>query len=171
MSPSDRRPATTELYLLRHAHAGDPEGWTGDDAARPLSAKGEGQSERLGSFLAGVNFRPDAIVSSPKIRARQTAEIVAGHLGVEVRLDDRLAGGFDATTVDAILADLGQPVRPVLVGHDPDFSELLGWLARAGGLTMKKGALARVDVAGPVASGQGTLRWLVPPDLLEGRRG
>jgi phosphohistidine phosphatase len=169
VSPSDRRPAT-ELYLLRHAHAGDPEGWTGDDAARPLSPKGERQSERLGAFLAGVGFRPDAVVSSPKVRARQTAEIVARHLEVEVRLDDRLAGRFDATTVDSILVDLGRPSRPVLVGHDPDFSELLGWLARADGLTMKKGALARVDVAGPVASGQGTLRWLVPPDLLEDRR-
>jgi phosphohistidine phosphatase SixA len=87
-----------------------------------------------------------------------------------VRLDERLGGGFDATAVDGILADLGGPSRPVLVGHDPDFSELLGWLARAEGLTMKKGAFARVDVQGPVASGQGTLRWLVPPDLLEGRR-
>ena len=170
MSPSDRR-RTTELYLLRHAHAGDPEGWTGDDADRPLSAKGERQSERLGAFLAGVGFQPDAVVSSPKVRARQTAELVARQLGVEVRLDDRLAGGFDATTVDSILADLGGPSRPVLVGHDPDFSELLGWLARADGLTMKKGAFARVDVVGPVASGQGTLRWLVPPDLLEDRRG
>lgn len=171
MSPSDRRPAATSLHLLRHAHAGDPEGWTGDDAARPLSPKGEGQAERLGAFLAGVGFRPDAIVSSPKIRARRTAEIVAGHLDVEVRLDERLAGTLDASTVDAILADLGGPSRPVLVGHDPDFSELLGWLARADGMTMKKSAFARVDVEGPIASGRGTLRWLVPPDLLEGRRG
>ena len=168
MSPTDRQP-DLQLHFLRHAHAGDPEGWTGDDAARPLSAKGEGQAERLGAFLAGVAFRPDAIVSSPKVRARQTAEIVAGHLGAEVRLDERLGGGFDATTVDAILADLGGPSRPVLVGHDPDFSELLGWLVRADGLTMKKGGFARVDVQGPIASGQGTLRWLVPPDLLEGR--
>jgi phosphohistidine phosphatase SixA len=170
VSPSDRRSAPTELYLLRHAHAGDPEGWTGDDAARPLSAKGERQADRLGAFLAGVGFRADAIVSSPKIRARRTAEIVGGHVGVEVRLDERLAGAFDASTVDTILGDLGGPARLVLVGHDPDFSELLAWLARADGLTMKKGAFARVDVQGPVASGQGTLRWLVPPDLLEGRR-
>ena len=52
-----------ELHFLRHAHAGDPEAWTGDDAARPLSAKGEKQAERLGSFLAGVGFRPDAIIN------------------------------------------------------------------------------------------------------------
>ena len=59
-----------ELYFLRHAHAGDPEAWTGDDAARPLSDKGEKQAERLGAFLAGVGFKPDAIISSPKLRAR-----------------------------------------------------------------------------------------------------
>ena len=171
MSPADRRERPTELYLLRHAHAGDPEGWTGDDAARPLSAKGEGQAERLGAFLGSVGFRPDAIVSSPKIRARQTAEIVAGYLGVDVRLDDRLAGAFDPATVDAILADIGNPSRPVLVGHDPDFSQLLGWLVGADGLTMKKGAFARVDVKGAVAAGGGALRWLVPPDLIEGHGG
>lgn len=171
MSPSNRRSSTTELYLLRHAHAGDPEGWTGDDAARPLSSKGEAQADRLGTFLATVGFRPDAILSSPKIRARQTAEIVGRHLGVAVRLEERLAGAFDASAVDAILADLGRPARPVLVGHDPDFSDLLAWLARADGLTMKKGAFVRVDVTGPISSGQGSLRWLVPPDLLEGRRG
>jgi phosphohistidine phosphatase len=171
MSATARRAGTTtELHLLRHAHAGDPEGWTGDDAARPLSAKGEAQAERLGAFLAGVGFRPGAIVSSPKLRARQTAEIVAGHLGMKVRLDDRLATGFDAAMVDAILADLKDSARPVLVGHDPDFSELLGFLAGTDRLTMKKGAFARIDVQGLVASGDGTLRWLVPPDLLEPRR-
>ena len=170
MSPADR-PAATELYLLRHAHAGDPEGWTGDDAARPLSSKGKGQAERLGAFLADTGFRADAIVSSPKLRARQTAELVARHLEMEVRLDERLGGGFDGAAVDAILADLGNPGRVVLVGHDPDFSELLGALVGSDRVTMKKGALARVDVAGPVTSGAGTLRWLVPPDLLQGRRG
>jgi phosphohistidine phosphatase len=171
VSSNEPRAAATELYLLRHAHAGDPEGWTGDDAARPLSAKGEGQAERLGTFLAGVGFRPDAIVTSPKLRARQTAEIVARHLGAEVRLDERLAGAFDATLVDAILADLGDPTRPILVGHDPDFSELLGFLAGTDRVAMKKGAFARVDVRGPMTSGDGTLRWLVPPDLLQSRRG
>ena len=165
MSPSDRRP-NLQLHFLRHADAGDPEKWAGDDASRPLSEKGQLQSERLGSFLAEVGFQPDAIISSPKIRARRTAEVVGAAIGVGVRLDDRLAVGFDPATVDAILADADDPRRPVLVGHDPDFSQVLGWLANADGVTMKKGAFARVDVRGAVADGRGTLRWLVPPDLL-----
>jgi len=166
VSPTDRRP-DLQLHFLRHADAGDPEAFKGDDAARPLSEKGELQAERLGSFLAEIGFQPDAIISSPKVRARRTAEVVGAAIGVGVRLDDRLAEGFEPAAVDAILADAGTPQRPVLVGHDPDFSQVLGWLVNADGLTMKKGALARVDVRGAVADGRGTLRWLVPPDLLK----
>ena len=162
----DRRP-DLQLHLLRHADAGDPDGWAGDDGARPLSAKGELQADRLGSFLAGIGFQPDALITSPKVRARRTAEVVGAALGVGVRIDDRLAGGFDPAMLDAILSDAGDPRRPVVVGHDPDFSQVLGWLAGADGLTMKKGTFARVDVRGAVADGRGTLRWLVPPDLLD----
>lgn len=166
MSPSDPA-ATLQLHLLRHADAGDPEAWSGDDADRPLSDKGARQSERLASFLVSVGFRSDAVIASPKVRARQTAEIVAAALELDVRLESRLADPFDPATVDDVLRDAGHPRRPILVGHDPDFSELLGYLAGTDALTMKKGAFARLDVKGPVAGGNGTLRWLVPPDLLD----
>ena len=159
-----------ELYFLRHAHAGDPEAWTGDDAARPLSEKGEKQAERLGTFLAGVGFTPDAIISSPKLRAAQTAEIVAKHLGIQISFDDRLAGAFEVETLETLLGDAGDPVRPVVVGHDPDFSDVLAELSGASRLPMPKGALARVDIERPLRAGGGTLHWLVPPDLLKPAR-
>ena len=159
-----------ELYFLRHAHAGDPEAWTGDDEARPLSDKGEKQADRLGAFLAGVGFKPDAIVTSPKLRAAQTAEIVAKHLGVQISFDDRLAGAFDVETLETLLRDAGDPVRPVVVGHDPDFSDVLAELSGASELPMPKGALARVDIERPLRAGGGTLHWLVPPDLLKPAR-
>jgi phosphohistidine phosphatase len=156
-----------QLFLLRHADAGDPAAWHGDDADRPLSEKGELQAERLGAFLAGIGFRADVLITSPKVRARRTAEIVAEAVGAGVRLDERLAGAFDPETVDAIVAEAGGPARVVLAGHDPDFSQLLGWLVGADGLTMKKGAFARIDIRGSVAGGRGALRWLIPPDLLD----
>ena len=159
-----------ELHFLRHAHAGDPEAWTGDDAARPLSDKGEKQAERLGTFLAGVGFKPDAIISSPKLRAAQTAEIVAKHLGIQISFDDRLAGAFEVETLETLLGDAGDPVRPVVVGHDPDFSDVLAELSGASRLPMPKGALARVDIERPLRAGGGTLHWLVPPDLLKPAR-
>ncbi len=160
-------PRTVELYLLRHAHAGDPARWTGPDDLRPLSGKGEGQADRLGRLLAARGFAPDAILTSPKVRAVRTAEIVAERLGGSARSDDRLAyvGGLDV--LDAILRDAGDPERPLLIGHDPDFSDLLAELTGAP-IPMKKGALARVDADRPLEAGRGVLRWLVPPDLLGG---
>lgn len=157
-----------ELYLLRHAHAGDPAKWTGDDARRPLTAKGRGQAERLGRLLAGLGLRPDAIVSSPLARADETAAIVADALGVTVATDDRLAPGFDGLALDGLIHDLGRPVRLVVVGHDPDLSELLAELVGTRAASLRKGALARVDLEPDDPEGTAVLRWLVPPDLLEG---
>ena len=158
--------APVRLHLLRHADAGDPEKWQGDDAARPLSEKGVRQVETLGQHLALVGFETDAILSSPKVRALQTAEIVGRALGVAVTTDDRLAGSLDPRTVAAILRDAGDPKKPVLVGHDPDFSELLAELVGAPRLSMKKAAIARVDLAEGIRAESGVLRWLLPPDLV-----
>jgi phosphohistidine phosphatase SixA len=163
--------ATIELHLLRHAHAGDPAKWRGDDDVRPLSAKGREQAERLGRLLADTAFATDAIISSPKARARQTAELVAARLGREVVIDDRLGRPLSPQTVEALIRDAGNPVRPVLVGHDPDFSELLALLVGTAELPMRKGAIARVDIVRPIAVGNGVLRWLLPPELVPPDRG
>jgi phosphohistidine phosphatase len=159
----------TQLYFLRHADAGDPVAWTGPDEVRPLSGKGQKQARRLGKFLAEVGFTPDAIITSPKTRARETAEILGDALGVDISIDDRLGGGLDAVSIEAILFDAGEPKRPLLVGHDPDLSDLTGWITGATSVTLKKGALARIDTVRPISQASGALRWLVPPDLLQGR--
>jgi phosphohistidine phosphatase len=156
---------TVTLHFLRHAHAGDPLDWPGPDEARPLTRRGRRQSEHLGAFLAERGIRPDAILTSPKVRAAQTAEIVAETLGRDVIVDERLASLLDLATLDAILAD-ARARAPMVVGHDPDFTELLCELCGAAGLEMKKAALATVAVRRPLAAGEGILRWLVPPDLL-----
>lgn len=153
------------LHLLRHAHAGDPGAWEGDDDLRPLTRKGRRQSERLGAFLESHAIRPDVIVSSPKVRAQQTAEIVAAALGMTVRADDRLAQEFGRRQLWDLLDGLGAR-EPMFVGHDPDFSGLLAYLIDAAGIEMRKGALATIDLPSKLADGDGTLRWLVPPDLL-----
>jgi phosphohistidine phosphatase len=160
----------TELYLLRHAHAGDPGAWDGPDDRRPLSDKGQRQAERLGRFLVAVGFRPDDIITSPKVRAAQTAEIVAGQLEMKVATDERLGGQLGMAELEGVIHDAGDPERVMVVGHDPDFSDLLALLCGASAVPMRKGALARVDLRRPVEVGSGTLRWLVPPDLLKPER-
>ncbi len=154
-----------ELYLLRHAHAGDPADWEGDDDSRPLTRKGRRQAKRLGSFMRAVGLKPDALVSSPLVRALETAELVAKALRTEVVVDPRLAGDLGLGRLDEILGELDAE-RPVFVGHDPDFSALVAMLCGASRIPMKKGALARLDVERPLRPGGGVLRWLVPPDLL-----
>jgi phosphohistidine phosphatase len=156
-----------ELGLLRHAHAGDPAAWDRPDDLRPLSDKGRQQAERLGRLLAAAGFVPDAVLTSPRVRARETADLVAEHLDVPVRIDPRLGGLLDLASVEDILDDAGSPVRPVLVGHDPDFSDLLAQLSGSPGLRMRKGAFALLDVERPLVPGFAELRWLVPPDLLQ----
>jgi phosphohistidine phosphatase len=155
-----------ELHLLRHAHAGDPLKWAGDDFDRPLSTRGAGQAEALGRHLDGLGLQFDAIISSPLARASQTAEIVAARLNGRVRLDDRLSGPLSLAIVEEILRDAGDPVRPILVGHDPDFSELLAVLTGAWSLPMRKGSLAQLDLRRPLQPGTGILRFLLPPGLL-----
>lgn len=155
-----------ELGLLRHAHAGDPAAWDRPDDLRPLTEKGRQQAERLGRALAAAGFVPDAMLTSPSLRAAETAELVAGHVGVAVRADPRLAGALDLAALEAILDDAGAPVRPILVGHDPDFSELLASLTGSPEIRLRKGAFALLDVERPLSPGSAELRWLVPPDLL-----
>lgn len=156
-----------QLHLLRHAHAGDYATWDGPDEARPLTPRGERQADRLGRFLAGIGFRTDAIITSPKVRAAQTAEIVAERLGVPFGIDDRLAGDVGLRSLEAILLDAGHPSAPILVGHDPDFSDLVVKLCGGLGVPMRKGSFARIDAELPFEAGRATLRWLVPPDLLK----
>ena len=141
-----------QLHLLRHAHAGDPFTWEGPDEARPLSPRGERQADRLGRFLAGLGFRTDAIITSPKVRAAQTADIVATRLGVPVGTDERLAGEVGLSALDAILRDAGHPSAPILVGHDPDFSDLVVKLCGGLGVPMRKGSFARIDTDRPVGA-------------------
>ena len=139
------------IWLLRHGDAaeGSP------DAERPLTDKGREQSRVAGAALKALGVKIDACLTSPKLRAADTARIACEQLGgVEPRLEPKLAGGqFDA---EALAAGLGDDV--LLVGHDPDFSAAVHSLTGAQ-VRMKKGGLAGVD--------RGELKVLLRPAELE----
>jgi phosphohistidine phosphatase len=125
------------IWLLRHGDAaeGSP------DAERPLTDKGREQSRAAGAALQAIGVELDACLTSPKVRAAETARLACEQLGdVEPKLEPKLAGGpFDA---DALAAGLGDDV--LLVGHDPDFSAAVHSLTGAQ-VRMKKGGLAGID--------------------------
>lgn len=125
------------IWLLRHGDAaeGSP------DAERPLTDKGREQARAAGAALKALGVELDACLTSPKVRAADTARIVCEQLGdVEPQLEPKLAGGpFDA---EALAAGLGDDV--LLVGHDPDFSAAVHALT-GGQVRMKKGGLAGID--------------------------
>lgn len=160
-----------KLYFLRHGKAANRAEWQGRDADRPLTPEGEEVMRREVEALRAMDLALDLIVASPLVRARRTAEIVAGGLGLGGRLvvDERLAPGFDVGRLEQLLADHALGARAVMVvGHEPDFSETVAALIGGGDVVMKKGGLARVDVAAPAAGG-GRLDWLLTPSLLGGR--
>jgi phosphohistidine phosphatase len=123
------------IWLLRHGDAeeGSP------DSERKLTDKGEQQSRAAGEALAKLGVQLDLCLSSPKVRAAQTAKLACEPLGVEVKLESRLAGGtFDAVS---LVAGLGEVL---LVGHDPDFSQAVTDLTGAR-TQLKKGGLAGIE--------------------------
>ena len=122
------------LWLLRHADAA--EGSPDDD--RPLTARGVDEARAAGRALARLGVRLELCLSSPKLRARQTAELACAPLGIEPVAEPALGGEpFDATALMAGLEDV------LLVGHDPSFTltvhDLTGAQAR-----MRKGGLAGI---------------------------
>jgi phosphohistidine phosphatase len=124
------------LWLLRHGDAaeGSP------DAERPLTEKGRRQSRNAGLALKAVGVELSACLTSPKVRAVETAEPACEPFGIEPQLEPKLAGGpFDAEALAAGLAD-----DVLLVGHDPDFSMAVHALTGAQ-VRMKKGGLAGVE--------------------------
>jgi len=155
-----------KLYFLRHGLAGDRETWAGGDFERPLTDAGKERMAREAATIAKLNLNLDVILTSPLVRAYQTAEIVARLLGMTDKLvkDERLGPGFSPDQLAGILQAYPEAKALMLVGHEPDFSQLIGKLIGGGRIMCKKGSLACVELNDK--SLQGELAWLIPPSVL-----
>lgn len=155
------------LYFLRHGLAGNREDWEGDDRARPLTKKGEKRTALSAEMMDAIIPDLDEIITSPLVRARQTAEIVADEMGMkDAKIEDeRLAPGFNLEKLTEIVKAYPDAEALMLVGHEPDFSETISSLIGGGNIVCKKGGLARVDLINldPL---QGQLVWLLQPKVL-----
>ena len=125
------------IWLLRHGDAEAGEGKP--DADRELTEKGERQSVAAGKALKALGVELDVCLTSPKVRAKRTAELACEALGVPVEEDERLKGGdFDPLEVGAGRGEV------MLVGHEPDFSSAVA-LVTGSRVKMKKGGIAALD--------------------------
>jgi phosphohistidine phosphatase len=107
------------LYVVRHAEAapGEP------DELRRLTSAGRRQARALGEQLARDGVRLDALLSSPLLRARETAAAIGKALDVAVEIDEHLAPGATADAVRLAVEGRGEAVA--IVGHQPDCSEIV----------------------------------------------
>jgi phosphohistidine phosphatase len=160
-----------ELYLIRHAEATPlGEGGITEDAERPLTPKGEEQAKKLGAALRQKGLQPGVVVSSPLLRARQTAELLLQGLGEpapSMRVSEDISPGGKRRRLSRFVKDLAAD-KVALVGHQPDLGEFAAWLigSRKAQLDLAKAGVACVVCDGKPGKADGRLVWLVTPELL-----
>ncbi|MFZ9920458.1 MAG: phosphohistidine phosphatase SixA [Terrimicrobiaceae bacterium] len=153
------------IYFLRHA---DAEDLAESDFDRKLTPKGLDQAARVGKFCKKNGIKPEFFLTSPLVRARQTAEIVGKKIGVTPVIADWLACGMTPATLIQNLEPLSTKSSALLVGHEPDLSTAVSYLL---GLTepvnfpIRKASLTAID-APWLDQGSGALEFSIPPKLL-----
>lgn len=124
------------IFLLRH---GEAEDGNGDDAGRRLTEKGEQQADAAGRALLALGAEIDACLTSPKVRATETARLTCQVLGLQAEVAEELRGGpFDSLALAVSRNNV------LLVGHEPDFSAEVARLTGAN-VKLRKGGLAVVE--------------------------
>jgi phosphohistidine phosphatase len=166
-----------ELYFFRHGDA-EPVRPGGPDGERQLSERGRDDVQAVARALSRAGVQPQAIFTSPLLRAGQTGQILAEQLAagerssaallIAVEPVKGLGPGCRLGDVQALLADRALD-RVMLVGHEPDVSMIVGDLIGGGSVRLQTSAVARVD-ADSIAPGEGVLVWLLAPALV-GRAG
>lgn len=160
-----------EVYIVRHGHARDPHGpHYADDRLRPLTDDGHAEVATIARVLRRLDVTPDLYLSSPLVRARETAEDLAALLdgSGDVTLFDELAPAGSPAAIVRELA-LRRPRQVVLTGHMPDVGRLAGYLTWQDAdivFPFRTAEVCRIDLPDDdVLPGRGDLRWLIPPKV------
>jgi phosphohistidine phosphatase len=162
-------PGPYELYFVRHGLAEERGDAWPDDTKRPLTEEGMSRLRKAVRGLSRIGVLIDVVLTSPLVRARQTADLVAGGLDPRpsiVNVDSLAPAGSYA----AVLADLekhSRKCRLALVGHEPMLGELAARLIGSRHpIEFKKGGVCRIDVDELPPAGPGDLRWMLTPKIL-----
>jgi phosphohistidine phosphatase len=157
-----------EIYLFRHGIAEDGEPGK-PDSARELTGEGRRKTADVMKLALKSGVRPTLILSSPYVRARQTAKIAAEQLGCagDILFTDALAPHGSPENVWASIRDHAGEAAVLLAGHEPLLGRTAAYLLNSPALRieMKKAALVRVDVDSLRAAPYGILRWMIVPGM------
>jgi len=162
-----------EIYILRHGIAierGAP-GYK-KDRDRPLTKEGEEKTQQIAEAMLAMGLKFDLILSSPYLRAEQTARIVAAELDEEITFTDFLTPDGNVLELLREIND-EKPQQVLLVGHEPDLSRLISVLVTGDGnaaIELKKGGLCKLTADSPVFGRCATLNWLLTPKQLRALR-
>jgi phosphohistidine phosphatase len=162
--------ATIELYLVRHAIAAERGPKYPDDRLRPLTPDGSKKFKESVPGLVAMGVVIDFVLTSPLVRARETAMLLAAGLKPKAAVAEIEAlspGARPNAIVEAIKTHSKRNRRLALVGHEPDLGELAARLLGArGNVEFKKGAVCLIEVDGATPGGPGTLRWMLTPKAM-----
>ncbi|MCE5230741.1 phosphohistidine phosphatase SixA [bacterium] len=160
-----------KIYMLRHEEA-VPRNARGLDRDRALTPEGEKKIAASARGMARLGITPDRIWTSPYVRAVQTARAAAADLGMADKIEEKkeLSPGADPGEIaDLIAKQIGEEGSVMIVGHNPDFEQLIAWLISPRGdanIDFKKGALALIHAGLPIKQGSASLRWLMIPSQM-----
>jgi phosphohistidine phosphatase len=153
------------LYILRHAEAED-EAESGGDEARPLTLRGRERSRAVAGGLRALGLRFDAILSSPLLRASETAELVADEYSNNPppQVLPALSPDISPREALAALAPFARHGDVLVVGHEPQLGKLVGLLLTSGGpvaIRFKKGTCVALGLPKAIEPGAAELRWML----------
>jgi phosphohistidine phosphatase len=157
------------IYLVRHGLADARGPKYPDDDLRPLTDRGKARLRQQNAGLLALDVRFDGILTSPLVRARQTAEVLAEAFARKPKITEYPALAPGGRAIDAIadLAAFARRRQIALVGHAPGIGQVAARLIGARhGIDFKKGAVCCIEVAGLPVTGWGDLRWFLTPRML-----
>ena len=167
--------ATIELYLVRHAIAAERGPRYPDDRLRPLTPAGSKKFSDSIPGLVEIGVHLDMVLTSPLVRARDTAIILAAGLKPKPPVSETEAlapGGRPPALTEVIKTHAKKNRRLALVGHEPDLGELAARLIGArGSIAFKKGGICFIETEGATPTGPGTLHWMLTPKALRALAG
>jgi len=158
-----------DIFILRHGEAGNRMAAVEKDSERPLTPEGRAEMQKIAKSLKAVGLETDRIYTSPLRRARETGEIVANVLKIPTLEEwNELKPDGSRAELYRKLARLEQSSRPILVGHEPYLTSMIGEIigTTSAKIVLKKGGVGKVRITSFTPRISGELRWLLTPRII-----